>query len=193
MNTAHAMSVLVDRDRGQVIPGTRYMFETQSTRYNVHKAVSYSRLLFKLHIFFCSQVTFFPVKRGNRAGSSRNESDSYSGRGTQISFPLRESRSCQNFGRTNFFNCVVRYLTVDQNGQAVCYVGLFFEVANRDFCFQASFCPVKRINRAGSSRNEPYYSRRGTQICFPLLESRSCENFRLLIAHFSNAQSETDS
>ena len=31
--------------------------------------------------FFCVEVSFFPVKRGNRAGSSRNESD-YSRRGT---------------------------------------------------------------------------------------------------------------
>ena len=51
------------------------------------------------------------------------------------------------------------------------------------FCFQVSFCPVKRGNRAGSCRNESDYSRRGTQINFPLLESRSCEKFGL--AHFS--------
>ena len=62
----------------------------------------------------------------------------------------------------------------------------FFEAANRVFfCFQASFCPVKRGIRAGSCRNESDHSRRGTQISFPLLESRSCENFGLLIAHFS--------
>ena len=31
----------------------------------------------------------------------------------------------------------------------------FFEVANREFfCFQVSFCPAKRGNRASSSRNE---------------------------------------
>ena len=51
------------------------------------------------------------------------------------------------------------------------------------FCFQVSYCPVKRGNRADSSQNESDHSRRGTQAIFPLLESRSCENFGL--AHFS--------
>ena len=70
-------------------------------------------------------------------------------------------------------------------GEAVCYAGLFFEVAKRVFfCFQVSFCPVKRGNRAGSSRNEFDYSRRGTQISFLLLDCRSCDNFGL--AHFFN-------
>ena len=59
----------------------------------------------------------------------------------------------------------------------------FFEVANRLFCCQVSFCPVKRGNQAGFSRNESDYSRRGTQTSFPLLESRSCEKFG--VAHFS--------
>ena len=59
----------------------------------------------------------------------------------------------------------------------------FLGCKQRFFCFQVSFCPVKRGNRAGSSRNESDYSRRGTQISFPLLESRSCDNFGL--AHFS--------
>ena len=56
----------------------------------------------------------------------------------------------------------------------------FFEVANGEFfCFQVSFCPVKRGNRTGSSRNESVYSRRGTQTSFPLLENRSCKKFGL--------------
>ena len=56
----------------------------------------------------------------------------------------------------------------------------FFEVANREFfCFKVRFCPVKRGNRTGSSRNESGYSRRGTQTSFPLLESRSCRKFGL--------------
>ena len=61
----------------------------------------------------------------------------------------------------------------------------FFEVANGFFFlnFQVSFCPVKRGKRAGSSRNESDCSRRVTQMSFPLLESRSCEDFEL--AHFS--------
>ena len=47
--------------------------------------------------------------------------------------------------------------------------GLFFNVAKIDFCaFKFSFCPIKRGNRAGSSRNESDYSPRGTQISFPL-------------------------
>ena len=54
----------------------------------------------------------------------------------------------------------------------------FFEVTNRAF-FAFSYCPVKRRNRVGSSRNESDYSRRGAQISFALLESRSCENFGL--------------
>ena len=55
-------------------------------------------------------------------------------------------------------------------------MGDFFFRLQNFFCFQASYCPVKRRNRAGSSRNESYYSRRGTQISFPLLESRSWES-----------------
>ena len=41
----------------------------------------------------------------------------------------------------------------------------------------AGFCPVQRGNRAGVSRNEPDYSRRGTKIRFPLLKGHSCERF----------------
>ena len=68
--------------------------------------------------------------------------------------------------------------------QAVCYAGLFFlRLQTEIFRFRASFCPVKRRNRAGSSRNECDYSRRGTQTSFPLLDCRSCVNFGL--AHFS--------
>ena len=51
------------------------------------------------------------------------------------------------------------------------------------FCFQVSYFPVKRGNRAGSSQNEFDYSRRGTQAILPLPDCRSCENFGL--AHFS--------
>ena len=62
--------------------------------------------------------------------------------------------------------------------------GLFFlGYKQRFFCFQVSFRPVKRGNRAGSSRNEFNYSRRGTQTSFSLLDCRSCENFEL--AHSS--------
>lgn len=47
------------------------------------------------------------------------------------------------------------------------------------------FDPVRQKtgNRAGSSRDEPAYSRRGTQTSFPLLENHSNEN--LGPAHFS--------
>ena len=73
--------------------------------------------------------------------------------------------------------------------QAVLYAGLFFlRLQTSVFCFQVSFCLAKRGNRAGSSRNESDYSRRGTQTSFPLLQGRSCENFEL--AHFSIVQSE---
>ena len=54
----------------------------------------------------------------------------------------------------------------------------FSRVQNRVFfCFQVSFCPVKRGNRAGPSRNESVYSQRGTQTSFPLLDCRSCDKF----------------
>ena len=56
----------------------------------------------------------------------------------------------------------------------------FLRLQTEIFFFQGSFSPVKRGNRAGSSRNESDYSRRGTQISFPLLESRSCENLSLI-------------
>ena len=88
-----------------------------------------------------------------------------------------------------FFVCFfVRYFNVSTHFwyiwvKDVCHAGLFFEVANRLFCFQVSFCPAKGGNRAGSSRNESDYSGRGTQTSFPLLESHSCEKFGL--AHFS--------
>ena len=51
--------------------------------------------LFALKLFFC------PVKRGNRAGSSQNDTD-YSWRGVQIRFSLLESRSCEIFGPAHF-------------------------------------------------------------------------------------------
>ena len=71
-------------------------------------------------------------------------------------------------------------------GKAVCYAGLLLLGCKQTFfCFQVSFCPVKRWNRVGSFRNEFDYSREGTQISFPLLDSRSCENFGLLIFQFS--------
>ena len=73
-----------------------------------------------------------------------------------------------------------RVKTCSMHIKAVCYAGLFFwGCKQRFFYFQVSFCLVKRGKRAGSARNESDYSRRGTQISFPLLESRSCENFGL--------------
>ena len=53
----------------------------------------------------------------------------------------------------------------------------FLYVRQRFFSFEVSCWPVQRENRAGSSRHESDYSRRGTQISFPLLECRSRENF----------------
>ena len=44
-------------------------------------------------------------------------------------------------------------------------------------CVQVSFCPLKRGNRAGSSRNESAYSRRGTQTSFPLLDLSQLREF----------------
>ena len=71
-----------------------------------------------------------------------------------------------------------------QRCKAVCYAGLFlWGCKQRFFCFQVSFCPVNRGNRAGSSWNQSDYSRRGTQVRVPLLECRSCEDSGLLINH----------
>ena len=64
-------------------------------------------------------------------------------------------------------------------------MGDFFFRLQSFICFEVRYCPAKRGNRAGSSRNEFDYSRRGTQAIFPLLGCRSYENFGLLIAHFS--------
>ena len=69
--------------------------------------------MLKTQSFWLLSRSFLPRrtrKRGNRAGSSRNESE-YSRRGTQISFPLFESRR-----REKKINCVVRTLAVEQNG-----------------------------------------------------------------------------
>ena len=59
----------------------------------------------------------------------------------------------------------------------VCYGGLFVLDCRVFCCFQVRFCPVKRGNRAGFSRNEFHYSRRGTKTSLPLLDCGSCENF----------------
>ena len=58
-------------------------------------------LILRLRSFLCLQVSYCPAKRGNRAGSSRNEFD-YSGRGTQAIFPPLDCRSCDNFGLAHF-------------------------------------------------------------------------------------------
>ena len=50
------------------------------------------------------------------------------------------------------------------NVWAVSSSGLFFVVPTEFFFFQVRFCPVKRGNLAGSTRNESDYSRRCTQI-----------------------------
>ena len=53
-------------------------------------------------VFYCFEVSFVPVKRGNQAGSSRNEFN-YPRRGTQTSFPFLHCCSCQNFGLAHFY------------------------------------------------------------------------------------------
>ena len=61
----------------------------------------------KQSFFFCFRVSFWPLTRGNRAGSSRNESD-YSRRGAQTSFPASRLSQLREFRTTNssFFNFV---------------------------------------------------------------------------------------
>ena len=89
------------------------------------KAVSYGGLFFsRLQSFFCFQVTYCPVKRGNRADSSRNESD-YSRRALPRSVFRFLRVAVARIRTSSFFNCVVRKLTVDQNG-ALCLNQLFF-------------------------------------------------------------------
>ena len=92
----------------------------------------------------------------------------------------------RSYSQLTFFIFLIEYLVYIIRDDVRPFVvrDFFVEVASKGFfCFEISFCPVKRGNRAGSSRNESDYSRRGTQISFPLLESRSCENFGL--AHLS--------
>ena len=59
----------------------------------------------------------------------------------------------------------------------------FFLRSQADFFNQVSFCPVKRGNRAGSSRNE-FDCSRSTQTSSPLLDCRSCENFEFRTSSF---------
>ena len=79
-------------------------------------------IIYILYIF-APQVSFCPVQRGNRVGSYRNESD-YSRKGTQTSFPLFESRSCENFGLDHFqFSCNKK--NVDQTESPFCLTAIF--------------------------------------------------------------------
>ena len=62
----------------------------------------------------------------------------------------------------------------------------FFEVANRAvFCFQVSFFPVKRENRAGSSRNEFDYTRERYPDQFLASRLSQLREFWTTVAHFS--------
>ena len=56
-------------------------------------------------VFFYFQVSFCHVKRGNRAGSSRNESD-YSWRGTQT--PVSRLSQLREFRTSSCFNFLAR-------------------------------------------------------------------------------------
>ena len=87
----------------------------------------------------------------------------------------RKSKVCSLFSLLFFLVCT--------GPKAVSYGGLLFFLGyNQSFsCFQVSYCPAKRGNRAGSSRNEFNYSRIGTQAIFPLLDCRSCDNLDYLI------------
>ena len=64
--------------------------------------------------FFCFQVSFCPVKRGNRAGSPRNESEYWERYPDQFS-ASRESQ-LREFQTSSVFNCVERKLTLGQKG-----------------------------------------------------------------------------
>ena len=82
------------------------IFGISNVRPIVMREFFFSRL--QTEFFFCFQVSFCPVRRENRVGSSWNESD-YSGRGTQISFLSRESQ-LREFRTSSFFNCVATKL-----------------------------------------------------------------------------------
>ena len=97
--------------------------------------------------------------------------------------PLARYKRRQNYLK-NY--CYLKPKTKSRT-KAVSYRGLFFLGYKQSF-LHSSYCPVRRENRVGSSWNESDYSGRGTQISFPLFESRSCENFGLLTAHFSIIQ-----
>ena len=63
-----------------------------------------------------------------------------------------------------------------------------FRGCKQSFCFQDSFCPVKRGNRAGSTRNESdcILSQRDPDQ-FPAFRESQLREFRVfLLAHFSN-------
>lgn len=66
---------------------------------------------------------FAPVKRGNRLGTSRNESGYYSRRGTQITSPLLEGGSCHDSGLLCqlLFRRLVSKVAAEQTG-ASCLV-----------------------------------------------------------------------
>ena len=93
----------------------------------------------KKQIHFCFQVGFCPEKGGNRAGFSRNESE-YSRRGI---YPDQSSASWESqlreFRASAFFHCLVRKLTVDQNGGSV-RSSFFFHVART-----LSFPPIELV------------------------------------------------
>ena len=92
--------------------------------------------------------------------------------------PIESRERSRRGGRLK--SCGVIVFSSRFSSQAVSYGGLFWGGYKQSFLgFQVSYCPAKRGNQAGSSRNEFDSSRRGTQAIFPLLDCRSCEHFGL--------------
>ena len=145
---------------------------------------------FFFQVSFCSiPGTSYLYREVNRASSSRNKSD-YSRRSPQISFPFLESRSCENFELSHF--SIVRKLTVYQKGSSVW--STFFSSKKIEIWAvkigRVSYCPVKRGNRAGSSRNESGYSREAENWSGYLSESSQTHSISSLYWAITNLKAK---
>ena len=68
---------------------------------------------------------------------------------TQISFPLLESRSCENFGLVHFFNCLVRKVVVEQIGFV--WSTFFFSTKVKKWAINSPKFSQLRLYRSGKT------------------------------------------